>query len=125
MAKSLRAKTKVRNRGIKRAIIFEPVALARTARLSQKLTGGTDSSQNAAAASSTSASEPANASTEEDGATAMDVDSAPTPKVSTSGWKGSRNEQWKQKKASKIMTKKKQGIRSLVFPAKKQKRGKK
>ncbi|KAK9486487.1 hypothetical protein V1527DRAFT_463451 [Lipomyces starkeyi] len=125
MAKSLRAKSKVRNRGIKRATIFEPVALARTARLSKKLTGADVSPQNDVEASTAAVSEPADINRQEDGAAAMDVDSTSTATISTSGWKGSRNEQWKQKKATKIITKKKQGNKSLVFPSKKQKKSKK
>lgn len=39
MAKSLRAKTRVRARGIRRAAIFEPVSAARTIRLAKKLAG--------------------------------------------------------------------------------------
>lgn len=48
--------------------------------------------------------------------------SAETRKISTSGWKGSRNEEWKQKKASKVQTKKKQGSKSLVFNVKNKKK---
>ncbi|KAK9351375.1 hypothetical protein V1505DRAFT_365773 [Lipomyces doorenjongii] len=125
MAKSLRAKSKVRNRGIKRVAIFEPVVLARTARLSEKLTGTAVSPQNDIEASTASVSEPADINRQEDGAASMDIDSTSTAAISTSGWKGSRNEQWKQKKASKIITKKKQGNKSLVFPSKKQKKSKK
>ncbi|KAK9372030.1 uncharacterized protein V1513DRAFT_453639 [Lipomyces chichibuensis] len=125
MAKSLRAKSKVRNRGIKRATIFEPVVLARTARLSKKLTGSDVSPQNDAEASTASASEPADINRQEDDAAPMDVESTAAATISTSGWKGSRNEQWKQKKVSKIITKKKQGNKSLVFPSKKQKKSKK
>ncbi|KAK9389498.1 hypothetical protein V1515DRAFT_593448 [Lipomyces mesembrius] len=125
MAKSLRAKSKVRNRGIKRVAIFEPVVLARTARLSAKLTGTAVSPQNDAEASTASVSEPADINRQEDSTAAMDVDSTSTTARSTSGWKGSRNEQWKQKKASKIITKKKQGNKALVFPSKKQKKSKK
>ncbi|KAK9493682.1 hypothetical protein V1508DRAFT_414750 [Lipomyces doorenjongii] len=125
MAKSLRAKSKVRNRGIKRVAIFEPVVLARTARLSEKLTGTAVSPQNDIETSTASVSEPADINRQEDGAASMDIDSTSTAAISTSGWKGSRNEQWKQKKASKIITKKKQGNKSLVFPSKKQKKSKK
>ncbi|KAK9235968.1 hypothetical protein V1525DRAFT_408355 [Lipomyces kononenkoae] len=122
MAKSLRAKTKVRNRGIKRATIFEPVVAARTSRLSRKLTGDSTPQNDDDQVPAANASEPADINPQEDGTTAMDVDSDPTSKISTSGWKGSRNEQWKQKKASKIITKKKQGNKSLVFPSKKNKK---
>ncbi|KAK9365098.1 hypothetical protein V1509DRAFT_634176 [Lipomyces kononenkoae] len=125
MAKSLRAKTKVRHRGIKRATVFEPVVAARTARLSKKLTGAAAPQEADGQVTTANASEPADINPQEDGTTAMDVDTDSTAKISTSGWKGSRNEQWKQKKASKVLTKKKQGNRSLVFPSKKNKKSKK
>ncbi|KAK7203724.1 hypothetical protein BZA70DRAFT_281920 [Myxozyma melibiosi] len=125
MAKSLRAKSRVRARGIRRATVFDPVTDARTIRLSKKLNGDSSATTTTAASSATTESE-----TSEEASASMDVDdsSASTaststaaaaatdaPKVSTSGWKGSRNEQWKQKKASKIYSKKKQGSKSLVF----------
>ncbi|KAK9446948.1 uncharacterized protein V1518DRAFT_422534 [Limtongia smithiae] len=114
MAKSLRAKTKVRYRSIKRAAVFEPVYSARTARLAKKL------SATSAKSATVDHAEPPSATTHEDAPeVAMDIDSSSLPtvpaKISTSGWKGSRNEQWKQKKASKLMTKKRLGNRALVF----------
>ncbi|KAK9455766.1 hypothetical protein V1511DRAFT_498628 [Dipodascopsis uninucleata] len=119
MAKSLRAKTKVRNRGIKRDKIFAPAELARTVRLSKKLTGGNNGSE-----IMIDTDEIKNDSTEVIEGTEMTVDSESNTKqsISTSGWKGSRNEQWKQKKASKRSTKKRLGNRALVFPSKKNKK---
>ncbi|KAK9470876.1 uncharacterized protein V1510DRAFT_421735 [Dipodascopsis tothii] len=107
MGKSLRAKTKVRARGIKRAAVFEPVYKARTARLAEKI-------------GAKAAEEPAEAAA----ADSMEVEGAEAKSISTSGWKGSRNEQWKQKKASKLAVKKRAGNKSLVFSTSKGTKGK-
>ncbi|KAK9469001.1 hypothetical protein V1512DRAFT_258389 [Lipomyces arxii] len=113
MAKSLRAKTKVRMRVIKRGKVFEPVALARTARLSKKLAVAAKLPLPSAASIAPATNAPLTVELNEEDV--MEIDTESKSKVSTSGWKGSRNEAWKQKKASKISAMKKQGNRSLVF----------
>ncbi|KAK9475904.1 hypothetical protein V1514DRAFT_338591 [Lipomyces japonicus] len=131
MAKSLRAKTKVRARGVRRKTIYAPVELARTTRLSQKLSETVNGSGDSATEAGLNTTEGVVASTAAvaEPEIAMEVDSAPaeqdkSAKISTSGWKGSRNEQWKQKKASKIAGKRRQGSRTLTFGSR-TKKGKK
>ncbi|KAK9461100.1 uncharacterized protein V1516DRAFT_332944 [Lipomyces oligophaga] len=124
MAKSLRAKSRVRARAIRREKVFEPVELARVKRLASKLSSSaTPSSLQAAASSesmeidslSTSTTAIPVAVSTSVGLTAIPAEA----KISTSGWKGSRNEQWKQKKASKSSARRKKGSRSLVFGSRK------
>lgn len=79
MAKSLRAKKSVKARAERRKKVFEPYEKERALRLAQKLGSVKE--------------------TEE-----MEVDAAseePKKKISTSGWKGSRNDAYKKKKAKK------------------------
>ncbi|CAN6647003.1 hypothetical protein TRVA0_022S00716 [Trichomonascus vanleenenianus] len=80
MGKSLRAKTKVRNRCIKRDVVYGPNDKARTERLAAKL-----------------GSMPAADKMEADKPEEEDKMEEDKPKVSTSGWKGSRNDDFKKK----------------------------
>uniref|UniRef100_A0A060T9P7 ARAD1D16610p n=1 Tax=Blastobotrys adeninivorans TaxID=409370 RepID=A0A060T9P7_BLAAD len=86
MGKSLRAKQKVRFRGIKREKVFGPAEHARAIRLAQKI--GSKVNEKAEDKMETDETE----QTEEN-----------KPKVSTSGWKGSRNDGYKKKKTNKAL----------------------
>lgn len=92
MAKSLRAKTKVRFRGVKRQTIWGDADKARTLRLAEKLHGKP---------AEQILQEQAEKALERDADKDVEMHDNSEPKVSTSGWKGSRNDSYKKSKAAK------------------------
>lgn len=91
MGKSLRAKQKLRFRGIKREKIFGPAEHARAIRLAQKI--GSKVNEKAEDKMETDENEQTEQTEQQN-----------KPKVSTSGWKGSRNDGYKKKKKNKALT---------------------
>lgn len=85
MAKSLRSKRELRNRGIKRERVNGPAEKEREYRLAEK-------AQSRLIKEKAEQQQKDNSSSSEQ----MEVDDK---KVSTSGWKGSRNDAYKKKKA--------------------------
>jgi predicted phage gp36 major capsid-like protein len=92
MAKSLRSKTKVRFRAIKRTSVFGQTENERAERLARR------AQENLEKQNLTLASEEVQKPTEEVTDEIMEVDDK---KISTSGWKGSRNDSFKKKQAKK------------------------
>lgn len=114
MAKSLRAKTKVRYRGIKRATVWGEADKARTLRLAEKLHGKPAKQildeQKAADVSKDEDSSKKNldkkASDNSKDVEMKESSTVEPTKVSTSGWRNSRHDAYKKSKAKKA---------SLVF----------
>lgn len=100
MAKSLRSKVKVRYRALKREAVFSEPEKKRAERIAerarqnlekQKLKEAEEAEQNAENTDAVPAAAPEADET-------MEVDDK---KISTSGWKGSRNDGYKKKQAKK------------------------
>jgi hypothetical protein len=86
MAKSLRSKRELRNRGVLREKVFGPAEKAREQRLAEKVKARLKQQKG------------------EEDVDDMEVDKEETenkPKVSTSGWRGARNDDYKKKNSTK------------------------
>lgn len=98
MAKSLRSKPKLRAKSLKRKGEFEKYVDARNKRLAEKMDEETKKQEELKKAAK-------EAETVEEDGEKMAVDgAAEKKKVSTSGWRDSRKQQYKQKKLQKKKT---------------------
>jgi hypothetical protein len=107
MAKSLRAKTKVRYRGIKRATVWGDADKARSLRIAEKLHG--KSAQQILEEQAVKAEEAKKETEKPEKSEDVEMKDSSTKepaKVSTSGWRNSRHDIYKKSKAKKA---------SLVF----------